>query len=111
MTSASPAKKFVQMVRLLVQQIERTRLGAAVLSGVKATATSFARVLHVLWLEVTGFIFLCLGLMGLLAVLREYHNYAALGASSNKLVVAALFTILFAYFGISSFWRARRRRT
>jgi hypothetical protein len=68
-----------------------------------------ARVFHVLWLEVTGFIFLILALLAGTAGVREYHKAAGGSAETNKLWVAAIFAVLFAYFGITSFWRARKR--
>jgi hypothetical protein len=71
---------------------------------------SVGKVLHVLWLEVTGFIFLCLGLMGAGAGVHEYRKYGLGSGDPNKIWAAGIFTLLFAYFGISSFWRARRKR-
>ena len=109
MSGDSTAKKMGEVVGLLFRQIQRSRIGGAVLAGVKATATSFARVIHILWLEVTGFIFLCLGMFGASAALREYHKSGVAGAGSNRFFAAVIFTLLFAYFGLSSFWRARRK--
>lgn len=68
-------------------------------------------MLHQLWLEVTGFTFLVLSGVGALAGLREYAKYQdgrALGP--GRLILAACFTISFAWFGLSSFWRARKKR-
>ena len=109
MTSASTAKKIGQVLGRLFWQVKRSRIGGAILSGVQATVNSFARVLHVLWLEVTGFVFLCLGMIGASAALREYHKSGVAGTGSNRFFVAVIFTLLFAYFGVSSFWRARRK--
>ena len=85
-------------------------MAGALLSGFRATAASAGKVLHVLWLEVTGFIFLCLGLIGAAAGLREYHKYGLGSGNPNKIWAAGVFAVLFAYFGITSFWRARRKR-
>jgi hypothetical protein len=41
---------------------------------------------------------------------REYQYYAAGKASAGKIVVAAVFTVLFLYFGIESFVRSRRKK-
>ncbi|SRR6266446_5425635 len=110
MGSVSSAKKIAWLVRTFAGQARRSRVGGAVLSGVRATVASVGKVLHVLWLEVTGFIFLCLGVVGAGAGLHEYRKYGLGSGDPNKIWAAGIFTVLFAYFGISSFWRARRKR-
>jgi len=72
------------------------------------TAKSVGRVAHVLWLEVTGFLFLVLAMIGAGAAVREYHRYIAGTTSSGRVAIAAAFSVLFLYFGISSFWYSRR---
>jgi type VI protein secretion system component VasK len=62
-----------------------------------------------LWLEVTGVIFLILALSFAGATVKEYEKYHAGGAGSSRLVIAICFTVTFAWFGLSSFWRARRK--
>ena len=110
MGSVSAAKKFALAGKVLVEQAGRSRLGGALLSGARASAASFAKAFHVLWLEVTGFIFLSLGAIGGLAGVREYYKVSADPVNPNKVWAAGIFAILFAYFGISSFWRARKKR-
>ena len=72
------------------------------------TVNEVGHVAHSLWLEVTGFLFVVLALIGGGATVREYRYYAAGRVTSGKLIVAAVFTLLFLYFGINSFWRSRR---
>jgi hypothetical protein len=110
MGSINTAKKVAWAVQTVVGQAKRSKVGGALLSSFRVTAGSFSKIAHVLWLEVTGFIFLCLGLMGAGAGVREYHRYGAGAGSLNKIWAAGIFAVLFAYFGISSFWRARRKR-
>src|SRR5882672_7508484 len=110
MGSVSTARKVAWAVQAVAGQARRSRVAGALLSGVRATAASVGKVLHVLWLEVTGFIFLCLGLIGAGAGLHEYRKYGLGSGDPNKIWAAGIFTVLFAYFGISSFWRARRKR-
>jgi len=110
MTRVSTAKKIALAVRVLAQQAEHSRIGGALLSGARATAASVGKVLHVLWLEVTGFIFLCLGAIGAAAGAREFYKPEAGAPNFNKVWAAGLFAALFAYFGVSSFWRARKKR-
>jgi hypothetical protein len=73
------------------------------------TAASVGHVFQALWLEVTGFLFLVLAVIGGGATVREFHRYAAGTTSSSKVVLAAGFTLLFLYFGVNSFWRTRRK--
>jgi hypothetical protein len=78
-------------------------------SAAQTTLRSFTRVFHVLWLEVTGLFFMAFAAVGAIALVAEYRAYAAGKVGGNKVAAAACFTVLFAYFGISSFWRSRRR--
>ena len=110
MGSVSTAKKVVQVARVLADHAANSRLGGAVLSGVRATASSVGKVLHVLWLEVTGFIFLCLGVIGATAGAHEFYKTGANGPNMSKVWAGGLVAALFAYFGITSFWRAHKRR-
>lgn len=73
------------------------------------TARSFGRVLHTLWLEVTGLFFLVLALVGVGAAIREYHRHAAGSAGTGKIFLASGFALLFLYFGVSSFWNSRKK--
>ncbi len=72
------------------------------------TARTTGRVARVLWLEVAGFLFLVLAVVGAGAAFREYRHYARGQGGLGKVVVAALFTLLFLYFGVNSFWRAHK---
>ena len=94
----------------MAEQAGRSRVAGALLSGAKASAVSFGRAFHVLWLEVTGFIFLSLGVIGGIAGVHEYLKAGSAPVNPNKVWAAAIFAVLFAYFGISSFWRARKKR-
>ena len=90
--------------------MERSRMGRAVLAAVRATARSFGQVLHQLWLEVTGFTFLAIAGIGAMAGFREYGKYqSGHAAGPGRLVLAICFTVSFTWFGLSSFWRIKRR--
>jgi hypothetical protein len=108
------ASALVKKVKLYFQAarvtIERSRAGRALLAGVIATSRSFGRVAHQLWLEVTGFTFLVMAAVGAIAGVREYGKYQlGQGAGPLRLLLAICFTISFAWFGVSSFWRVKRR--
>lgn len=87
-----------------------TRIGGAVLSGVRVSLQSVTRVLRQLWLEVTGFTFLVMAIIGGFAGFREYAKYqAGEAAGPGRVILAACFTVTFAWFGVSSFWKVRKK--
>jgi len=87
----------------------RNRRLSAAMSAVRATARSFAHILHLLWLEVTGTVFLAMAAFGGIAFIREYTKYAAGRATAGRLAIAVCFTLTFAWFGLTSFWRVHRK--
>ena len=110
MIDGPTVRKIKLILRALAQLMERNRTGRALLAGIRATARSFGRVLHQLWLEVTGFTFLALAGIGALAGMREYGKYQSGHASGpGRLLLAVCFTVSFTWFGLSSFWRVKRR--
>lgn len=81
------------------------------LKGMRATVASLGRVLHQLWLEVTGFTFLAIAGIGAIAGFREYAKYeTGHAAGPGRLILAICFTASFTWFGLSSFWRVKRKR-
>jgi len=106
----STLKKIGIAARIAARHAAKSRTGAAVLSGARATARSFGRVAHQLWLEVTGFTFFVLAVIGGIAGFREYAKYqAGLADGPGRVILAACFTATFAWFGVSSFWRVRKK--
>jgi hypothetical protein len=103
-------EKIKLIFRAAVRMVERSRTGRAVLAGIRASARSIGRVLHQLWLEVAGFTFLAMAAVGAMAGLREYGKYqAGHAAGPGRLLLAICFTASFTWFGLSSFWRIKRR--
>ena len=110
MAKLSAARKIGIAGRFAIEQVSRSRRGGALLNGLRATARSFGRVLHQLWLEVTGFTFLALAAFGAMAGFREYARYqSGHAAGPGRLILAVCFVVSFAWFGLSSFLRVRRR--
>jgi hypothetical protein len=110
MMDGQAARKITLIFRSAIKLIEQSRTGRAMLAGVRATANSFGRVLHQLWLEVTGFTFLAIAGIGVMAGIREYGKYQSGHATGpGRLVLAICFTVSFAWFGLSSFWRVNKR--
>ena len=79
------------------------------MSGVRTAGRAFGRAAHQLWLEVTGVIFLIMALSFAGATVKEYEKYHAGGGGSGRLAIAVCFTLTFSWFGLSSFWKARRK--
>ena len=110
MVNISTARKLGVLARVAAQQATRTRTFGAVVSAGRTAAAHWARVLHQLWLEVTGFVFLALGAIGATAFIRELARYQAGKATSGRMIVATVFTLTFVWFGLSSFWRVRKKQ-
>ena len=114
MVAAQKAKKIALFARVAAQQVakqaSRSHTGSAVLKGLRATASSLGGALHQLWLEVTGFVFLVIAGAGAYEGFREYGKYrAGLEPGPGRLLLAMCFTISFAWFGVSSFVRVKKR--
>lgn len=109
MNKVSTFRKLGVVARVAGQQAGRSRTFTAVMSGVRTTGRSVGRAAHQLWLEVTGLIFLILALGFANATYKEYEKYHAGGAGSGRLTIAICCTVTFAWFGMSSFWKARRK--
>jgi hypothetical protein len=101
---------FRAAVKAVVNTVQLSRTGRALLAGMRQTARSVGEVLHQLWLEVTGFTFLAMAGVGAMAGIREYAKYQSGHATGpGRLLLAVCFTVSFAWFGLSSFWRVKRR--
>jgi hypothetical protein len=85
------------------------------LRGFQSGATAFLGTvmgtLHVLFLEVSGLIFICFSITVVGAFFREYRKYALHQVGLERVVLAGAIGSMFLYFGLNSFWRARRKRT
>jgi hypothetical protein len=96
-------------LRVAGRKTGENRWVRAFYSAGRVTASSVSRVMHVLWLEVTGFLFLVLAVIGGGATVREYHRYVAGTTTRGRVAVAAVFALLFLYFGVNSFWLSRKK--
>ncbi|MCI0402964.1 MAG: hypothetical protein L0212_05500 [Acidobacteria bacterium] len=101
-----------QATRAALAQLGGSRRGRLLTAAADAglgVLRSAARGLHSLWLEVTGFFFAVFAALGAAASWREYRDYVAAGTGPGRLLLALLFTLMFAWFGITSFRRARQK--
>jgi len=95
--------------RVAGRQARRSRTLSAIMGGVRTTLRSFSHALHQLWLEVTGTLFLTIAAFGAIALVREYMKYEAGRATIGRIAIAVCFTLMFAWFGLTSFWRAKKK--
>ena len=109
MATLSTARKLSILAQVVRRQVRGYRAVGAIGQAARATAASLGRVLHQLWLEVTGAVFLFIALVGGLAASREYARYEAGKTGPGRVVLAICFCATFAYFGLSSFWRVKRK--
>jgi len=111
MVQVSTFRKIGMLARIVAQRVEHTRMAGAVLNAARVTGAHFGRVLHVLWLEVTGFVFLGIAFLSAAAGFHEYAKYQAGQIGPGKTFLAAGVALMFTWFGVSSFWRVRRKRS
>lgn len=97
------------LLRVAGRKTGESRWVRAIYKGASVTLKSSTRVLHILWLEVTGLFFVALAFVGAAAAIREHHRQLAGSGSVAKMLLASGFAVLFTYFGVSSFWRSKKR--
>jgi hypothetical protein len=107
-SKVSTWRKVGVVARVAGQQASRSRRFNAVKQALGTTARAFGRALHQLWLEVTGIIFLVMALTFAGASFKEYGKYHAGQVSGSRLAAGLCCTLVFAWFGLTSFWRAKK---
>lgn len=80
------------------------------MGALKTTFAHSAKVLHLLFLQVTGVFFVSFAALGSLAGWREYQKWHAGKIGPGKMYLALAFSALFLWFAVSSFWRAGKKR-
>jgi hypothetical protein len=96
--------------RVIGRAIRSHRFVDATIVAVASTTRAVGRVLRALFLELTGLLFLIFTCIGAIAGFREYQAYNAGKIDAGRPLLALLFTIIFAYFALTSFWRSRQGR-
>ncbi len=95
--------------RIAVRGASQSRLLRAGYAAVQATFQSLWRVVHVLWLQIVG-VFFCLFALGFaLRIPPTYRDQLAGKHGPGRVYLLGVLTVLFAWFGLSSFWRARKK--
>jgi magnesium-transporting ATPase (P-type) len=105
MPEISTAKSPVQRAKTQVQK--KDRLLGAIFAGAKTLVVSLARTLYVLWLQVTGLIFVLFAVTGGSALIRQYR--ADHFADRHRFWLTLAFTTVCAWFGVVSFFRAKKK--
>ncbi len=111
LSKARPLSTLVKLAllgRVAARQVGKTQMARALSAALLSAASSLARVAHQLWLQITGVLFVAFAVVGSLAFVREYHAWAAGKFGPGRALLAGGFALLFAWFGVSSFWRARK---
>ena len=106
MPEISTAKSPVQRAKTPIHK--KDRLLGAIFAGGKTMVLSFARTFYVLWLQVTGLIFIVFAVMGGSALLAQYRKDHF--TDRNRFWVTVLFSVVCAWFGLVSFFRAKKKR-
>jgi hypothetical protein len=109
MAQLSTARKLSILARVAANSAGRNRTMGAAMKAARITGNHVARVMQLLWLEVTGFVFLAIGAVAGIAIFREYHRYQAGQVSINRVVLAVAIAAMFTWFGVSSFWRVKKK--
>ena len=105
----STARKLSIIGRVAARRAGYNRWLRAGWSALRVTLGHTGRILHLLWLEIAGVFFLFFALVGCLAFRREYHAWQAGHIGPGKMILAACFALVFFWFGVTSFWRAKRK--
>lgn len=74
-------------------------------AGAAATARSLWQTARAVFLEIVGVFFIFFAGAGAIKTYYAWQN----GSGRNAVAGGVVFTAVFLYFGITSFWRARRR--
>jgi hypothetical protein len=109
MVQVSTLRKLTILARIAAQHAGRSHTLTAAAHAGRVTLTHVTRVLHILWLEVIGFVFLGIAVIAGYAFVREYARFQTGQIGSGRAILAAAIALMFAWFGVSSFWRARGR--
>ena len=69
---------------------------------------SVIKPLHALWNQMIGFLFLVLAALPIPSLIRTIRTYQPDAENMLRIVFLAIFAAIMLYFGITSFWRARK---
>lgn len=74
----------------------------------KQVVPGVIKPLHVLWNEIIGFIFISMAVIGIFRTYKFYGEAAVDEGQGIKMLFSGGFALIMLYFGLTSFWRARK---
>ena len=83
-------------------------MGRLISKFVQHVWPNVVRPLHALWNEVIGFLFLVFAVVAVFYVVRAVRAFEGDIEGLFRIVMPGLFGLVMGYFGVSSFWRARK---
>ena len=95
--------------RVAGRALRQNRVVRASWTAGSRVISSVGRILHTFFLETMGLFFLLFSLIGAGAAYREYRAYQAGQVGMERAALGLLFALIFGYFALSSFWRARQK--
>jgi hypothetical protein len=99
----------ISILKNSAKALTSSRLGNALFSGARALATSFARTLYSLWLEIVGVVAAVFAVRAGLEVAKVYRTFGMSGDPKRVWVTLAV-TLFCGWFSVACFQKARRIR-
>jgi hypothetical protein len=87
----------------------RSRIFNSAVSAGRTTASRLGNIGHLLFLEITGFLFIFIAIVCGSAAVRDYHRFTQGQTTAGRYQLAAAFAFLFCWFGISSFFKVKKK--
>ena len=95
--------------RLAGRRANNSRLLRASATAARAMLSSWRRLLHMLWLQITGVLFCFFALGFATRIPHVYQEYASGKTPNYRFLLLVCVTAMFAWFGASSLWKAARK--
>ncbi len=95
--------------RIAVRGASNNRVLRAGHSAVQTTFHSIRRVVHILWLQMVGVLFCLFAVVFAARLPSVYQDHVAGKHGPGRVYLLVAMALMFAWFGVSSFWRARKR--
>jgi len=108
MLSVQRIRRAILITRTLAGRGQQNDYVRAGITAAKTIGASAKHASHLLWLQITGFFFVFFSIIGSMAALREYQRWKVAEIGPGRFCAAAGFSVVFAYFGLSSFWQSRK---
>jgi hypothetical protein len=106
--SVQQIRRAILITRTLANRGKQNDYVRAGITAAKTVGASAKHASHLLWLQVTGSFFVFFAVVGTMAALREYQRWQAAEIGPGRFYAAIAFSLVFAYFGVSSFLQARK---